>query len=74
MLRKRSKGGRNLKQNKVKEVQEYLKENGIKVSEVAIIKAAIDIARRLSGLEDWVFVREFQENNKNERGKKGEQV
>lgn len=53
-----------MKQNKVKEVQKYLRDNRIEVSEVAIINAAIDIARRISGMDDWVFVREFQEKQK----------
>lgn len=48
-----------MKQNKVREVQKYLHEEGINASETAIINAAIDIARRISGMEDWVFVREF---------------
>lgn len=52
-----------MKQNKVKEVQDYLKEKGIKVSEVAIINSAIDIARRL-GAGNYTFVWEFEEKEK----------
>jgi hypothetical protein len=40
------------------EVQDYLRARGIKVSETAIVNAAIDIARR-SGADDDIFVREF---------------
>lgn len=53
-----------MKQNKVREVQEYLHKEGIDESEAAIINAAIDIARRTSGIKDWVFVREFREKEK----------
>jgi hypothetical protein len=53
-----------MKQNKIREVQKYLHSEGIDVSEVAIITAAIDIARRISGMEDWVFVREFRGKEK----------
>lgn len=49
-----------MRRNKVREVQKYLHKEGIEASEVAIIDAAIDIARRISGMEDWVFVREFR--------------
>ena len=43
----------------VKEVQNYLEKKGIIVSETAIIKAAIKIARRWGG--NVVFVCEFKE-------------
>ena len=56
---------------KVKEVQDYLAEYGIEVSEVAIINAAVDIAKRL-GADKWTFVCEFVGNPKR-RGRKKEQ-
>ena len=43
---------------KVKEIQDYLAEYGIVISEVAIVNAAIDIAKRL-GADKWTFVCEF---------------
>jgi len=46
---------------KVKEIQDYLAEYGIEVSEVAIINAAVDIAKRL-GADKWTFVCEFVGN------------
>ena len=49
-----------MKQNKVGEVQDYLREKGIHVSEVAIIDAAITIARRL-GTGNRTFELEFLE-------------
>ena len=49
-----------MKENKVREVQRYLAEKGIKASEVAIVNAAIDIARRL-GAGDYTFVCEFED-------------
>jgi hypothetical protein len=49
-----------MKQNKVREVQHYLAKRGIQVSEVAIVDAAISIARRL-GAGDYTFVCEFEE-------------
>jgi hypothetical protein len=49
-------------ENKVKEVQEYLEQKGIIVSETAIINAAIKIATRWGGNE--VFVSEFKEGKK----------
>lgn len=49
---------------KVKEVQDYLEKRGIIVSETSIINAAINIARRTSGMGDWVFVREFRGKEK----------
>jgi hypothetical protein len=52
-----------MKQNKVQEVQHYLAERGIKASEVAIVNAAIDIARRV-GAGDYTFVCEFGEKEK----------
>ena len=54
-----------MKQNRIQEVQNYLREQGIKASEVAIINAAIDIARRL-GAGDYTFVCEFEERKENE--------
>lgn len=50
-----------MKQNRVMEVQDYLRTRGIKVSETAIVNAAIDIARRL-GAGDYTFVCEFEES------------
>ena len=52
-----------MKRNNLREVQDYLKERGIKVSEVAIVDAAITIARRL-GAGDYTFVCEFEEDRK----------
>ena len=46
---------------KVKEIQDYLAGYGIEVSEVAIINAAVNIAKRL-GADKWTFVCEFVEN------------
>ena len=43
---------------KVKEIQDFLEEYGIHVSEVAIINAAVNIAKRL-GADKWTFVCEF---------------
>ena len=43
---------------KVREIQDYLAEYNIAVSEVAIVNAAIDIAKRL-GEDKWTFVCEF---------------
>ena len=54
-----------MKRNKVKEVQEYLSGRGIKASEVAIVNAAIDIARRL-GAGNYTFALEFEERKENE--------
>jgi hypothetical protein len=54
-----------MKKNKLREVQEYLSKRGIRVSEVAIIDAAITIARRL-GAGDYTFVCEFEERKENE--------
>jgi hypothetical protein len=54
-----------MKQNKVMEVQDYLRARDIKVSETAIVNAAIDIARRL-GAGDYTFVCEFEERKENE--------
>lgn len=51
--------GLNKMQEKVKEVQEYLKKHGIIVAETSIINAAIDLTRRL-GAGDWTFVCEFE--------------
>jgi hypothetical protein len=45
-------------ENKVKEVQEYLHNKGIDVSETAIIDAAFKIATRWGG--NAVFVCEFK--------------
>ena len=47
-----------MKQHKVEEVQRYLEARGIKVSETAIVDAAIDIACRL-GAGKYNFVCEF---------------
>jgi len=59
---------------KVKELQDYLAEYGIEVSEVAIISASVDIAKRL-GADMWTFVCEFVENPNDipilEAGKRG---
>ena len=52
-----------MKQNKVREVQDYLAERGIQISEVGIIDAAIDIARRL-GAGNYTFALEFEEEGK----------
>lgn len=52
-----------MKQNRVTEVQDYLRARGIKVSEVAIVDAAIDIVRRL-GEGDYTFVCEFEDKKK----------
>ena len=49
-----------MKQNKVQEVQQYLSERGINVSEVAIVDAAINLARRL-GAGNYTFECEFEE-------------
>jgi hypothetical protein len=54
-----------VKRDKVKEVQHYLAERGIKASEVAIIDAAITIARRL-GAGDHTFELEFIMEKKGE--------
>ena len=43
---------------KVKEIQDYLAEYNIVVSEVAITNAAVNIAKRL-GADKWTFVCEF---------------
>jgi len=51
-----------MKQNRVKEVQEYLHQKGIDVSEVAIVNAAIRIATRDSG--GYAFLREFEREKK----------
>jgi hypothetical protein len=42
---------------KIKEIQEYLKKRGIIVAETSIVNAAIDLARRWGGNE--VFVSEL---------------
>ena len=47
-----------MKQNRVEEVQNYLRAHGISVSETAIINAAIKIATRFGG--NYVFVCEFE--------------
>jgi uncharacterized protein with GYD domain len=52
-----------MKQNRVKEIQGYLKEHGIKVSETAIVNAAIDLACRL-GAGKYTFVCEFEGERK----------
>lgn len=52
-----------MKQNKVREVQDYLAKRGIQVSEVGIIDAAITIARRL-GAGDYTFALEFEKEKK----------
>ena len=44
--------------NKVKEIQEYLKEKGIVATETAIVDAAIRIATRWGGND--VFICEFE--------------
>jgi hypothetical protein len=43
---------------KVKEIQDYLEEKGIIVSEITILDAALRIATRWGG--NWVFVCEFR--------------
>lgn len=48
-----------MKRNKVEEVQQYLAARDIIVSEIAIVNAAIDIARRL-GAGDYTFALEFE--------------
>ena len=61
-----------MKRNRVKEVQEYLHQKGIDVSEVAIINAAIRIATRWGG--NHVFVCEFRkqmEGMENDEIKRG---
>ena len=47
-----------MKRNRVKEVQEYLHQNGMDVSEVSIVNAAIKIATRYNG--KYIFLREFK--------------
>ena len=47
-----------MKRNRVKEVQEFLHQKGIHVSEVAIVNAAITIATRYNG--KYIFLREFK--------------
>ena len=46
-----------MKQNRVREIQEYLHQKGIDVSEVAIVNAAIKIATRYNG--KYIFLHEF---------------
>ena len=55
-----------MKQNKVMEVQDYLRVRGIKVSETSIVNAAIDIARRL-GAGNHTFELEFRMEKKDEQ-------
>lgn len=52
-----------MRRNKVREIQQYLHKEGIDKSEVAIIDAAIDIARRL-GAGDYTFVAEFSDRKR----------
>jgi hypothetical protein len=47
-------------QEKVKEVQEYLKNRGITVAETSIVNTAINIATRWGGM--GVFVCEFKKD------------
>ena len=54
--------------NKVKEVQDYLENRGIIVSEISIINTAIDIAERL-GAGKYTFAAEFELEQK-EKAKK----
>jgi hypothetical protein len=55
---------------KVKEVQNYLKKKGFKVAETSIIDMAIDLARRL-GAGDWTFACEAKmREERKEREKK----
>jgi hypothetical protein len=54
--------------NKVKEVQEYLHNKGIDVSETAIIDASFKIATRWGG--NWVFVCEFRKEKEDEETNK----
>jgi inosine/xanthosine triphosphate pyrophosphatase family protein len=49
-----------MKQNKVREVQKYLADRGIKVSEVSIVNTAIDIAREF-GEGNQIFLSKFGE-------------
>ena len=54
-----------MKRNRVKEVQEYLHQNGMDVSEVSIVNAAIKIATRYNG--KYIFLHEFKRGkNENE--------
>lgn len=43
---------------KIKEIQDYLKTKGYAVAETTIIDMAIDLARRL-GAGDWTFACEY---------------
>lgn len=49
-------------QEKVKEIQDYLKKRGIIVAETSIVNAAIDIATRWGDM--WVFACEFSKKAK----------
>lgn len=51
--------------DKVEEIQNYLRTKGIRVSETAIVDMAIDLARRL-GAGDWTFVCEAEARKEKE--------
>lgn len=52
-------------ENKVKDIQDYLKKKGITVSETAIVNKAIDISIRFGGM--WIFVCEFEKGEIDEQ-------
>lgn len=54
-----------MKEDKVGDIQNYLRKKGIKVSETAIIDAAIKIATRWGG--NYVFVVEFEGRESKEK-------
>jgi hypothetical protein len=51
--------------DKVEEIQNYLRTKGIRVSETAIVDMAIDLARRL-GAGDWTFACEAEARKEKE--------